>query len=70
MTKNEFVAMPTENNIEWAAQQIADDFGVAYLMVHGALKGLDAVLYKSWAKDLSLRDLLEACERIEENVQF
>lgn len=52
-----------ESNPEWAAQQMLEQLkpgerhNVAY-----ALRKLDKILFKSWAKDMTLTELLEALD--------
>lgn len=55
-------------NIEWAAQRIATDLTRDEVWVlQDALKQLDTVLYKGWAKDLTLSQLIEAANMANES---
>jgi hypothetical protein len=62
--RKDFLSKPCEDNITWAAQQIAALNSDRRYQITVGLKRLDEVLYKSWAKDLTLKELLEAIEMI------
>lgn len=62
--RDEFLKKPCEDNTTWAAQQIAMLNSDRRYQITVGLKRLKEVLYKSWAKDLTLRELLEAVEMI------
>lgn len=67
MTKQEregFLNKPCEDNITWAAQEIAALNPDKRYQITVGLKRLKEVLYKSWAKELTLNELLEAIEMI------
>jgi hypothetical protein len=62
--RDEFLSKPCEDNITWAAQEIAALNSDRRYQITIGLKRLNEVLYKSWAKELTLRELLEAMEMI------
>jgi hypothetical protein len=62
--RKEFLSKPCEDNTTWAAQQIAMLNSDRRYQIAVGLKRLNEVLYKSWAKDLTLKELLEAMEMI------
>ena len=52
-----------ESNPEWVAQMMLDNLKPAERhQINCALRKLDKLLYKSWAKDMTLTELLEAVE--------
>lgn len=52
-----------ESNVEWAAQQITLNMQSRdKTEVKRVLKKLNECLYKSWAKDLTLNELMEVVE--------
>lgn len=54
------------SNSEWAAQQIIRVFkGRGYQKLKDTLESLDKALYKSWAKELTLKELLKVVELID-----
>lgn len=58
-----FLDKQTETNQEWAAKMMLDNLKPAERhMIGSALRKLDKLLYKSWAKDLCLTELIEAVE--------
>jgi hypothetical protein len=62
--REEFLSKPCEDNITWAAQQIAQlSADKRYQIVFG-LRKVHEVLYKSWARDLTLNDLMEAIKML------
>lgn len=64
MTKKqqeEFINKPCDDNTTWAAQQILESLPPAQrYQIVWAIKKLYGVLYKDWARGLTLRELLEA----------
>lgn len=59
-----------ETNTEWAAQRIADSYTKRQIIaLRKQLKRLDEVLYKSWAKDLSITELREAVDMLDSKKQ-
>ena len=70
MTKKEreqFLSKPCEDNTTWVAQQIAALKPDKRYQITVGLKRLKEVLYKEWAKELTLNELLEAIEMIKLN---
>lgn len=58
--REEFLSRPCEDNVTWVAQQIAALNPDKRYQITIGLKRLNEVLYKSWAKELSLNELTEA----------
>jgi len=62
--REEFLNKPCEDNITWAAQQIALlSPDKRYQIIFG-LRKLNEVMYKSWAKDLTLNDFIAAIDML------
>lgn len=59
-----FINKPCEDNITWAAQQIAKLNSDRRYQITVGLKRLQEALYKDWAKEMTLKELLEAIEMI------
>jgi hypothetical protein len=63
MDKNqqkEFIAKIPESNQEWVAQVLLElPRNERHIIVH-ALRKLDKALYKSWAKDMTLNEIMQA----------
>lgn len=52
-----------ESNPEWVAQMMLTNLKPAERrMINCALRKLDKLLFKGWAKDMTLSELLEAVE--------
>lgn len=62
--RDEFLNKPCEDNVTWAAQTIAALNSDKRYQITVGLKRLNEVLCKSWAKELTLKELLEAMEMI------
>jgi hypothetical protein len=58
--QEEFLSKIPESNQEWVAQVILEmPANERHIIVH-ALRKLDKALYKSWAKDMTLNEIMEA----------
>lgn len=58
--QQEFLSKPCESNTQWVAQTLLQlPAKERHTIVH-ALRKLDTCLYKSWAKDMSLNEIMEA----------
>lgn len=62
--RKEFLSKPCEDNITWAAQQIAALNSDKRYQITVGFKRLKEVLYNGWAKELTLNELSEAIEMI------
>lgn len=57
------VNKPCESNVEWAAQQLLLNLGKFELLrLQMIFEKVDNALYKSWAKEMPLKELVEAIE--------
>jgi hypothetical protein len=65
--REEFIDKPCEDNITWAAQMILQITPKQRYQIIWALRSLHMVLYKEWARDLSLKELIEAVDMISNN---
>lgn len=66
--REEFLNKPCEDNVTWAAQTMLEALPTKErYQIIWALRKLHGVLYKSWARDLSLRQLIEAVNMFNEN---
>jgi len=75
MTKSEFLEKPTVSNTQWAAQQILLNFEdlEKFKMLQKSLHHLSTALYKSWAQDMPLSDIiyaLQMCEELQDIKEF
>lgn len=58
--QQEFLSRPCESNTQWVAQVLLQlEPKERHTIVH-ALRRLDKYLYKSWAKDMTLNEIMEA----------
>ena len=62
--REEFLSKPCEDNVTWAAQQIALLNPDKRYQISVGLKRLNEVLYKDWAKELTLKELVGAIDMI------
>lgn len=60
-TKEEFLSTMPESNVEWAAQRILTDFNRRQIIdLKTSFERLGNSLDKSWANDMTLREIEEA----------
>lgn len=60
----QLLAKIPDNNSEWVAQQLLLMPAKERHIVLHALRKLDKALYKSWAKDMPLNEIMEAVKMI------
>lgn len=60
-----YMDSPTTDNYQWAAERMMMDLSdKQFVQVKNGLTMLDSILYKSWAKDLTLSELLSAVKDV------
>lgn len=65
--KEQFLTKAPQNNIEWAAQVIIQNFTEKqFLELQACFSKLDEALYKSWGKEMTFRELKEAVDKVAE----
>lgn len=57
--------LPTTNNLQWAAGRMMNELtDEEFEALHDSLHKLNVILYKSWAKELTLEELIIAVKDV------
>ena len=65
--EKDFISKIPENNTEWVAVQMITNFSqVEFKTLKKSFKKLNEALFKSWARQMTLEELLNAIEIVED----